>query len=59
MDVYIFFVKNSQEQIFVTGNNDHGQLGTGNTQPVSIPKEINSQYYLERRSLHRAKSARK
>ena len=39
-----FFAKNSQNQIFVTGRNDLGQLGTGDTQPVSIPKEINSQY---------------
>ena len=40
-----FFAKNSQNQIFVTGSNNHGQLGTGDTQrPVSIPAEINSQY---------------
>ena len=39
-----FFAKNSQNQIFVTGNNDFGQLGTGNTESVSIPKEINSRY---------------
>ena len=56
-----FFAKNSQNQIFATGYNTHGQLGTGGTQSVSIPKEINSQYstiwgdvlYI------RAKSARK
>ena len=56
-----FMAKNSQNQIFVTGNNDCGQLGTGDTQSVSIPKEINSQYFTiwrdELRS--RAKSARK
>ena len=39
-----FIVKNSQNQIFVTGNNNHGQLGTGDKISVSIPKEINSQY---------------
>ena len=37
--------KNSQNQIFVTGKNSYGQLGTGNTQSISIPKEINSQYF--------------
>ena len=39
-----FLAKNSQNQIFVTGKNYKGQLGTGDTRPVSIPKEINSQY---------------
>ena len=39
-----FFAKNSQNQIFVTGNNHYGQLGTGDTESVLIPKEINSQY---------------
>ena len=41
-----FFAKNSQNQIFVLGENNWGQLGTGNTQSalISIPKEINSQY---------------
>ena len=56
-----FFAKNSQNQIFVTGDNSSGQLGTGDTQSISIPKEINSQYSNiwrdEFRS--RAKSARK
>ena len=56
-----FIVKNSQNQIFVTGDNNYGQLGTGDTRSVSIPKEINSQYSNiwgdEFRS--RAKSARK
>ena len=42
---YHFLAKNSQNQIFGTGNNDYGQLGTGDTQrSVSIPKEINAQY---------------
>ena len=56
-----FFAKNSQNQIFVTGNNDCGQLGTGDTQSVSIPKELNSQYSaIWRDELYsRAKSARK
>ena len=39
-----FFAKNSQNQIFVTGLNDSGQLGTGDTYSVSILKEINPQY---------------
>ena len=47
-----FFAKNSQNQIFATGENDFGQLGTGDYQSVSIPKEINSH-------CRRAKSARK
>ena len=56
-----FFAKNSQNQIYVTGNNNYGQLGTGDTQSVSIPKEINSQYStIWRDELRiRAKSARK
>ena len=29
------FAKNSQDQIFVTGRNDCGQLGTGDTQSLS------------------------
>ena len=56
-----FFAKNSQNQIFATGNNAFGQLGTGDTQSLSTLKEINSQYSTiwrdEFRS--RAKSARK
>ena len=51
-----FIAKNSQNQIFVIGRNSHGQLGTGETQPLSIPQystiwgdEFNT----------RAKSARK
>ena len=57
-----FFVKNSQNRIFATGKNDYGQLGTGDTRSVSIPKEINSQYSNIWGDLvhnSRAKSARK
>ena len=56
-----FFAKNSQNQIFVTGNNDYGQLGTGDTQSFSIPTKINAQYCnIWRDEFHtRAKSARK
>ena len=56
-----FFAKNSQNQIFATGNNYFGQLGTGDIQSLSIPKEINSQYSnIWRDEFHtRAKSARK
>ena len=56
-----FIAKNSQNQIFVTGFNDSGQLGTGDTQSLSIPKEIDSQYSTIWRDefYSRAKSARK
>ena len=55
-----FLAKNSRNQIFATGNNDCGQLGTGDTQSVSIPTEINSQYStIWSNELYRAKSARK
>ena len=56
-----FFVKNSQNQIFVTARNNYGQLGTGDTESVSIPKEIDSQYSAIWRDefYTRAKSARK
>ena len=39
-----FFAKNSQNQIFVTGYNNYGQLGTGDKESLSIPKEMNGQY---------------
>ena len=56
-----FFAKNSQNQIFGTGYNFYGQLGTGDTESVSIPKEINSQYSnIWKDEVHtRVKSARK
>ena len=56
-----FLAKNSQNQIFVIGNNYWGQLGTGDTQSASIFKEINSRYStIWGDILHtRAKSARK
>ena len=56
-----FFAKNSQNQIFATGNNNYGQLGTGDTQSLSILTEINSQYSTIWRDeiYNRAKSARK
>ena len=56
-----FLAKNSQNQIFATGRNKCGQLGTGDTESVSIPKEINSQYSTIWRDEFyiRAKSARK
>ena len=58
---YHLFAKNSQNQIFIIGNNDSGQLGTGDTLPVSILKEINSQYSTIWGDVRnsRAKSARK
>ena len=56
-----FLAKNSQNQIFVFGRNDYGQLGTGDTQSVSTFTEMNSQYStIWRHELYsRAKSARK
>ena len=56
-----FLAKNSQNQIFVTGANEYGQLGTGNTESFSILEEINSQYSTIWRDefYTRAKSARK
>ena len=56
-----FFAKSSQNQIFLLGNNDFGQLGTGNRRSISIPEEINSQYcdIWGDEICSRAKSARK
>ena len=56
-----FLAKNSQNQIFATGFNSKGQLGTGDGQSVSIPKEMDSQYStIWKEEFHsRAKSARK
>ena len=57
-----FLAKNSQNQIFATGRNYYGQLGTGDSRSTSIPKEIDLQYFsfIWRDELHtRAKSARK
>ena len=56
-----FLAKNSQNQIFVTGDNYFGQLGTGDKESVLIFKEINSQYsnIWKDEIYTRAKSARK
>ena len=56
-----FLAKNSQNQIFVTGYNNFGQLGTGDTESLSIPKEIDPQYSAiwGDKFYTRAKSARK
>ena len=56
-----FLAKNSQNQIFATGNNFYGQLGTGDRQSISILQEIDSQYSTIWRNefYTRAKSARK
>ena len=56
-----FLAKDAQNKIFVTGKNCHGQLGTGNCQSISTPKEFNSQYSaIWGDGFHsRAKSARK
>ena len=40
-----FLVKDSQNKIFVAGNNGYGQLGIDNNEHVSIPKEINPKYF--------------
>ena len=56
-----FLAKNSQHQIFGIGSNSFGQLGTGDTKSLSIPKKINTQYSTIWRDEFpsRAKSARK
>ena len=56
-----FLAKNSQNQIFVAGENAYGQLGTGEFHSVSIPKKLDPQYStIWRDEFHtRAKSARK
>ena len=57
-----FLAKNSQNQIFASGSNNFGQLGTGGTdESFSTPKEINSQFStIWGDEFHtRAKSARK
>ena len=53
--------KNSQNQIFGFGYNGQGQLGIGDTQPVSFPTELDLQYStIWRDEFHtRVKSARK
>ena len=56
-----FLAKNSQNQIFASGGNGCGQLGTEYTESVLIPKEIDSRYSnIWGEVFHiRAKSARK
>ena len=56
-----FLAKDSQNKIFVTGLNRDGQLGTGNTTTLSIPTEINEEYFSiwGNGKNTRAKSARK
>ena len=45
---YHFLAKDSQNKIFVTGYNNYGQLGSGNTQSThTTPLEISSQYSAE------------
>ena len=54
--------KNSQNQIFVTGNNNYGQLGAGYKRSVLVFEELNSQYSSIWRDEHHSrvqKSARK
>ena len=56
-----FLVKDSQNSIFAIGSNNCGQLGTGDTESVPIPKVINSKYFSiwGEDTKSRAKSARK
>ena len=56
-----FIAKNSQNQIFVSGDNYYGQLGTGTHQSFLIPREMDPQYSTIWRTefQNRAKSARK
>ena len=39
------FLAKDSTNIFLTGNNGFGQLGTGDTQSCTTPKEINPQYF--------------
>ena len=51
---YHFFAKNSQNDIFVTGHNGYGQLGTGDTQSINLYSRRNKLtifQHLERRTL--------
>lgn len=54
-------VKDSQNRIYVTGNNLRGALCTGDDKPLHIPKQINSKYFAiwGDIKLSQAKSARK
>ena len=56
-----FFAKDSQNTIFVTGYNLHGQLGVGDKNSLSIPKEMDPGYFIiwGYPTNIRAKSARK
>ena len=58
-----FFAKDSQNTIFVTGHNLHGQLGVGDKTSLSIPKEMDPEYFTiwgyPTKINIRAKSARK
>ena len=42
---YHFLAKDSQNNIFVTGNNAYGQLGISSTDSLTIPKELNYQIW--------------
>ena len=56
-----FIAKNSQNQIFVSGNNDHGQLGTGDTQLVfnSQRNKLTIFQHMEQRVSHSSKKCQK
>ena len=58
---YHFLVKNSQNEIFVVGDNQYGQLGNDTKISYSIPKKMNTEHFtIWGNSLKsRAKSARK
>ena len=58
---YHFLAKNSQNEIFVVGNNQYGQLGNDTKTSLSIPEMMKAEYFtIWGNSLKsRAKSARK
>ena len=58
---YHFLAKNSQNEIFVVGNNQYGQLGNDKESSFSIPEKMNTEHFaIWGNSLKsRAKSARK
>ena len=58
---YHVLAKNSQNEIFVVGDNNHGQLGIGNTKSIHTPVKLKPKYWTiwGNSGKSRAKSARK
>ena len=57
-----FLAKDSQNTIFATGNNSHGQLGVGIPKESTSPTELDSKYFIiwgDNINRSKCKSARK